>query len=40
MAEIKHIVEERTRVDDEMTAYQLRHLLTEKGYSIRLCAIL
>ena len=39
-AEIKQIVEEQMRLDDETTAYQLHHLLTQKGYSISLCTIL
>ena len=39
-AEIKQIVEEQMRADDETTAYQLHRLLTEKGYSISLRTIL
>ena len=39
-AEIKQIVEERMRTDDETTAYQLHCLLTQKGYSISLRTIL
>ena len=39
-AEIKQIVEELMRKDDEMTAYQLHQLLSEKGYLISLCTIL
>ena len=39
-AEIKQIVEEQMRADDEMTAYQLHRLLNEKGYSISLRMIL
>ena len=35
-AEIKQIIEEQMRKDDETTAYQLRRLLSEKGYSISL----
>ena len=38
--EIKEIVEEQMRADDETTAYQLHRLLTEKGYSISLRTIL
>ena len=39
-AEIKKIVEDQMRVDDETTAYQLHRLLTEKGYSISLRTVL
>ena len=39
-AEIKQIVEDQMRLDDETTAYQLHRLLTEKGYSISLRTIL
>ena len=39
-AEIKRIVEEQMRLDDETTAYQLHRLLTEKGYLISLRTIL
>ena len=39
-AEIKDIVEEQMRLDDETTAYQLHRLLTDKGYSISLRTIL
>ena len=39
-AEIKQIVEEQMRKDDETTAYQLHRLLTEKGYSISLRTVL
>jgi transposase len=39
-AEIKQIVEEQMRKDDETTAYQLHQLLSEKGYSISLRTIL
>ena len=39
-AEIKEIVEEQMRADDETTAYQLHQLLREKGYSISLRTIL
>ena len=39
-AEIKQIVEEQMRADDETTAYQLHRLLTQKGYSICLRTIL
>ena len=39
-AEIKQIVEEQMRADDETTVYQLHRLLTEKGYSISLRTIL
>ena len=38
--EIKKLVEERMRSDDETTAYQLHRMLTEKGYSISLRTIL
>ena len=38
-AEIKQIVEQMCK-DDETTAYQLHHLLSEKGYSISLHTIL
>ena len=31
-AEIKQTVEEQTRADDKITAYQLHPLLTEKDY--------
>jgi hypothetical protein len=40
MAEIKQIVEDQMRVDDETTAYQLHRLLTEKGCSINLRIVL
>jgi transposase len=39
-AEIKQIVEDQMRVDDETTAYQLHRLLTEKDYSISLRTVL
>ena len=39
-AEIKQIVEEQMRADNETTAYQLHSLLNEKGYSISLHTIL
>ena len=39
-AEIKQLVEEQMRSDDETTAYQLHRMLTEKGYSISLRTIL
>ena len=39
-AEIKQLVEELMRKDDETTAHQLHHLLSEKGYLISLCTIL
>ena len=32
-AEIKRTVEDQMRTDDETTAYQLHHLLTQKGYT-------
>ena len=38
--EIKHIVEEQMRLDDETTAHQLHRSLTEKGYSVSLRMIL
>ena len=40
MAEIKKIVEDQMRLDDETTAHQLHRLLTEKGYSVSLRTIL
>ena len=40
MAEIKRIIEDQMRVDDETTAHQLHWLLTEKGYSITLRTVL
>ena len=33
-AEIKAIVEEQMRLDDETTAFQLHQLLTKKGYNL------
>ena len=39
-AEIKQIVEEQMRKDDETSAYQLHQLLSEKGFSISLRTIL
>ena len=39
-AEIKEVVEEQMRADDETTTYQLHRLLNEKGYSISLRTIL
>lgn len=39
-AEIKQIVDDKMRLDDETTVYQLHQLLTEKGYSINLRTIL
>ena len=39
-AEIKEIVEDQMRNDDETTAYQLHRLLSEKGYSISLRTVL
>ena len=39
-AEIKEMVEEQMRLDDETTACQLHKLLTSKGYSISLRTIL
>ena len=39
-AEIRQIVVEQMRLDDETTVYQLHRLLTEKGYSISLPTIL
>ena len=38
--EVKRIVEEQMRVDDETTAYQLHQLLTSKGYGLSLRTIL
>ena len=39
-AEVKAIVEEETRMDDEMTAHQLHQLLLSRGYRISLRTIL
>ena len=39
-AEIKQIVEEQMRLDDETTAYQLHALLSRLGYSLSLRTIL
>ena len=39
-AEIKAIVEQQMRTDDETTAYQLHALLTAKGYSITIRTVL
>ena len=39
-AEIKQLVEEQMRINDETIAYQLHRLLTEKGYSIALRTVL
>ena len=39
-AEIKQIVEDQMRLDDETTAVQLYHLLKDKGYNISLRTIL
>ena len=38
--EIKKIVEEQMRADDETTAHQLHALLNSKGYELSLCTIL
>ena len=38
--EIKKIVEEQMRQDDETTAHQLHHLLTSKGYNLSIDTIL
>ena len=38
--EIKQLVEQQMRMDDETTAYQLHRMLTDKGYSISLRTIL
>ena len=38
--EVKHIVEEQMRLDDEMTAYQLHALLHQKGFPLSLRTIL
>ena len=38
--EVKRVVEEQMRVDDETTAYQLHQLLTSKGYGLSLRTIL
>ena len=38
--EIKELVEAQIRLDDETTALQIHHLLTENGYSISLRTIL
>ena len=39
-AEIKEIVEEQMRADDETTATQLHHLLQQRGYTISLHTVL
>jgi transposase len=39
-AEIKKLVEDKMKMDDETTAYQLHQMLTEKGYTISLRTIL
>ena len=39
-AEIKEIVEEQMRADDETTATQLHHLLEQPGYNISLRTVL
>ena len=39
-AEIKEIVNEQMRRDDETTAYQLHRMLSERGYAISLRTIL
>ena len=39
-AEMKEVVEEEMRRDDETTAYQLHQLLTSKGYNISLRTVL
>ena len=38
--EMKELVEEQMRKDDETTAYQLHRLLVEKGYSVSLRTVL
>ena len=38
--EVKELVEQQMRLDDETTAYQLHQLLTNAGYSISLRTIL
>ena len=38
--EVKELVEQQMRLDDETTAYQLHQLLTNAGYSISLSTIL
>ena len=38
--EVKKVVEEQMRLDDETTAHQLHKMLTSKGYSISLSTIL
>ena len=38
--EVKHIVEEQMRLDDETTAYQLHALLHQKGFPLSLRTIL
>ena len=40
ICEIKEIVEQQMRTDDETTAVQLHRLLNDKGYSISLGTIL
>ena len=39
-AEIKKLVEDQMKIDDETTAYQLHEMLKEKGYTISLRTIL
>ena len=39
-AEIRQIVDDQMRLDDETTAHQLHRLLTDKGYSVSLRTIL
>ena len=40
MGEIKKVVEEQMRMDDQTTAHKLHKLLTSKGYSTSLIIIL
>lgn len=39
-AEVKDIVEERMRQDDETTAFQLHRLLNERGYNVNIRIVL
>ena len=39
-AEVKKVVEDQMRLDDETTAYQLHQLLTRRGYNISLRTVL
>ena len=39
-AEVKKLVDDQMKIDDETTAYQLHRMLTQKGYTISLRTIL